>query len=106
MEKNREQDDLHDLCRALTGLASPEICAEFLRDLCTPAELHSMTGRWKVAVMLRQKIPYRRINELTGVSTATITRVARFMDTGHGGYQKALALLDAHSETTSEKNRD
>ena len=62
----------------------------FLEDLCTPSELRSMADRWKVAKMLFEQIPYRSIYDQTGVSTATITRVARSISYGSGGYLKAM----------------
>jgi uncharacterized protein YerC len=33
---------------------------------------------------------YRQIAELTGASTTTVTRVARFLQNGEGGYQRLL----------------
>jgi len=58
-----------------------------LSDLCTPAELEAMADRWEVIPFLREGIPYRTIHERTGVSAATITRVARSLKQGKGGYQ-------------------
>lgn len=93
MEVN-EQNSLMKLCEAIVKFNDAESCARFFEDLCTPSELNAMLGRWQVALMLKQNIPYRKINELTGVSTATITRVARFMESGHGGYKVALRLAE------------
>jgi TrpR-related protein YerC/YecD len=62
----------------------------FLKDLCTPAELEALVDRWQVAGLLAEGMTYRRINALTGVSMATIGRVARCLSDGFGGYQAAL----------------
>ena len=93
MEINNEKSQLLKLCETIVKLKDAETCARFFEDLCTPSELSAMIGRWQVALMLEQKIPYRKINELTGVSTATITRVARFMESGNGGYKEALQIV-------------
>lgn len=45
-----------------------------------------MADRWDVVPLLRQGIPYRTIHEQTGVSVTTITRVARCLSFGTGGY--------------------
>ena len=79
-----------ELFKALLVLKTPEECQKFFVDLCTPAELIALAERWRVAQLVEQEIPYRKINELTGVSTATITRVARSLDYGSGGYRLAL----------------
>lgn len=94
MEVNNEKSRLLRLCEAIVKFEDANSCARFFEDLCTPGELGAMVGRWQVALMLEQKIPYRKINKLTGVSTATITRVARFMETGHGGYKEALKMVE------------
>lgn len=81
---------LRALFEALAGLSSEAECADFFADLCTPAELSDMAERWSVARLLAQGMPYREISEKTGVSTATVTRVARALKFGEGGYRKAL----------------
>jgi len=65
----------------------------FLRDLCTPAEIQAMSDRWAVVEPLERGLPYREIHRLTGVSVTTIGRVARFLNTGNGGYVTAARRL-------------
>ncbi len=79
-----------DLYRAILTLRSVEDCERFFGDLCTPAELLAMADRWRVAQLVDQQIPYREIQQKTGVSTATITRVARSLQYGEGGYRTVL----------------
>lgn len=64
--------------------------ALFFRDLCTRRELEEMAARWEVACHLAEGLPYRKIHDLTGVSTATITRIAQWLRHGTGGYREAL----------------
>ena len=72
--------------RAISLLKSPDEAAAFFTDLCTPAELEAMADRWQVVPLLRKGLPYRTIHEQTGVSVTTITRVARCLTLGSGGY--------------------
>ena len=82
--------NLDALARALAALTSPGDVRAFLEDLCTPAELESMSDRWKVVPLLLQEMPYREIHERTLVSITTIGRVARTLDRGTGGYAAAV----------------
>lgn len=83
--------DRRALFEAVLALKDAAGCAAFFADLCTPAELEALAGRWKVARMLDQGLPYREISERTGISTATVTRVARCLTYGReGGYRRVL----------------
>ncbi len=72
--------------QAISLLKNQDEALAFFTDLCTPAELEAMVDRWDVVPLLRQGIPYRTIHEQTGVSVTTITRVARCLSFGTGGY--------------------
>lgn len=85
--------DLKELFEAVLGLKTQAECEKFFADLCTPGELSAVADRWKVARLLDQRMPYREIYERTGVSTATITRVARALFLGESGYRRALDRL-------------
>jgi TrpR-related protein YerC/YecD len=93
-ERRRSEDALF---RAITSLKDIGECRNFFRDLCTPAELQALVDRWQVVELLQQKLPYRRIHELTGVSVTTIGRVARFMADGFGGYSTAIARVSGRT---------
>ena len=107
MKPNRQDSDVQQarneeaLFRAIVSLKSAGECGNFLRDLCTPAELQALVDRWHVVELLQQGLPYRRIHDLTGVSVTTIGRVARFLTDGFGGYQVALDRTAADSGTHS-----
>jgi TrpR-related protein YerC/YecD len=92
LQKNRS---LWLLFEAITLLDNKEDCALFFRDLCTVGELEAMAERWEVAQLIDQGIPYRKIRELTGASTTTISRIAHWLRHGEGGYSKLLAKLRA-----------
>ena len=81
------------LLTAILALKTPDEARDFFYDLCTPAELEGLVDRWRVAQMLMQKTPYRKIAQDTKVSTATISRVARFLNNGFGGYKTVMKRL-------------
>ena len=89
------------LCRAVISLRTPDECRNFLRDLCTPAELQALVDRWQVVELLEDGLTYRRINELTGVSVTTIGRVARYLADGFGGYRTAVDRAASRNNPTA-----
>lgn len=83
-------DDTAALFDAILELETRDEAALFFRDLCTLHELDELSSRWAVARLLASKMPYRAISEETGVSTATITRIAQWLQHGTGGYRMIL----------------
>jgi len=81
---------LWDLFEVIALLENREETACFFRDLCTPGELESMAERLEVAQLLQEGLSYRRISEMTGASTTTVTRIAHWCKHGEGGYRKML----------------
>tara|TARA_Y100001935_G_scaffold89659_2_gene74366 strand:- start:166 stop:423 length:258 start_codon:yes stop_codon:yes gene_type:complete len=68
------------LSTALKKLNSDKDIENFLKDLCTPAEIEAMQERWEVAQLLyKGNSTYRDIASKLNTSTATVTRVARFL---------------------------
>lgn len=87
------------LCTLLAGVDDPAAMEKLLIDLLTPAEMQAICGRWEVAKLLAGKQhSYREIYDLTKVSTATVTRVARSLTQGAGGYALALKMASGGSE--------
>jgi len=78
---------LTDLYSAILRLKTLNECKKFFRDIATLDELRDFSDRWKVAQMVDKGIPYRTIARKTGMSTATITRVALWLNHGEGGYK-------------------
>lgn len=91
-------DDVGALCRALLTLRTENEMRRFLRDLTTPGEMQALAERWRVARMLDEGAKsYREISAEAGVSTTTVTRVARFLtQEDHQGYR---LVLDRTRET-------
>jgi len=81
---------MNELVEAIGSMKDRVELSEFLRDLCTLSELEAMAHRWEVARLVDEGVPYVEISKRTGASTATVTRVARWVRHGEGGYQTAL----------------
>jgi TrpR-related protein YerC/YecD len=91
--KKPRTGDYQQLFRAIASLRSPAETADFLTDLCTPAELEALADRWRAVRMLKDGRTYREINGETGMSVTTIGRVARFLAFGRGGYERIWQRL-------------
>lgn len=83
------------LCKAIVTLKTEDEVRRFLTDLCTPGEMKDFGERWLIARLLDQgELSYRDIAALTGASTTTIGRVARFLQQEpHKGYKKILERI-------------
>ena len=68
------------LYKAVLTLENEEECAGFFKDLLTDTELSSMAQRFMVAKMVHDGKKYDEIEETTGASPATISRVKRYME--------------------------
>ena len=87
-------DESVSLLDTLLAIDTKDQLSNFLKDLCTPAELRSLEERWKVCQLLAENLSYREIHALTGASLTTIGRVARFLkEERYGGYRNILAKL-------------
>ena len=93
MEKILRSREVKELFKAVADIKTPEECRKFMRDLCTIAEIQAMAERWQVAKLLQKGLPYREIAKKTGASTATVTRVAQWLNHGEGGYEILLERL-------------
>lgn len=94
MYKSRfSTEDIDELFDMILKLESIEECYRYFEDLCTIKEIQDMAQRWKVAVMLEEKIPYTKISEETKASTATISRVSKCLTYGAEGYHLMLKKM-------------
>jgi TrpR-related protein YerC/YecD len=91
-------NDVDELIAAMLRLEDPDDAARFLRDLCTLGELRDLAQRWAVVRRLDAGEHYAAISRETGASTATITRIASWLNHGEGGYRAALERLAAARE--------
>lgn len=90
MNSKLKSDSMEDLFKAILTLDNIEECYAFFDDLCTAQELKAIAQRFQVAGMLYKKKVYSEISNVTGASTATISRVNRSLNFGSDGYSSVL----------------
>ncbi len=105
MNKKIRTDAVRHLFEAILTLETEEECFSFFEDLCTVNELLSISQRFEVATMLRNRDTYLKIAEKTGASTATISRVNRSLNYGDDGYELVFARMKSMQETL-EKDQE
>jgi TrpR-related protein YerC/YecD len=93
MNSKIKNDHTDNLFKAILTLENIEDCYDFFEDLCTISEIKAMAQRLEVAKMLKENHVYTDIEEKTGASSATISRVNRCLQYGSDGYQKVLKRL-------------
>ena len=98
MSKTVRTEAVDHLFEAILTLESKEECYTFFQDVCTINELLSLSQRYEVAKMLREKKTYLEIADKTGASTATISRVNRSLNYGCDGYDMVFSRLDKHEK--------
>lgn len=97
MNNKLKTDAVDHLFDAVLTLQTKEECYNFFEDLCTVNELLSLSQRFDVATMLRDKKTYLEIAEKTGASTATISRVNRSLHYGNDGYELIFKRLKSNT---------
>ena len=90
-----QSKDLDELFEAVLMLEDIEDCYKFFVDVCTVRELKSISQRLQVSKLLKIRKTYNDIEDETGASTATISRVNRALLYGEGGYDWVLEELIA-----------
>ncbi|MBQ7377420.1 MAG: TrpR YerC/YecD [Clostridia bacterium] len=91
--KKYHTKELDELFEAILALETREECYLFFEDVCTIKELRDISQRLKTAKMLAQGANYAEIGKVTGMSTATISRVSKCLEYGGGGYQTIIDRL-------------
>lgn len=94
MNKKIKTESVDALFQAVLSLQTKEECYSFFEDLCTVNELLSLSQRFEVATMLKDKKTYLEIAEKTGASTATISRVNRSLNYGSDGYELVFERME------------
>ena len=94
MSKTVRTEAVDHLFEAILTLENKEECYTFFQDVCTINELLSLSQRYEVSKMLREKKTYLEIADKTCASTATISRVNRSLNYGCDGYDMVFSRLD------------
>ncbi len=103
MAKNMKQERSMALYQAILAIRDLDECCRFFDDLCTPMELRSMEQRYDVAAALMQDQVYMEIQEKTGASSATISRVRRnILENAAGRAMKEIISRLGEQEKSAE----
>ena len=94
MSKKIRTEAVDYLFRAVLSLRDKEECYTFFEDICTINELLSLSQRFEVAKMLRERKTDLEIAEKPGPSTATISRVNRSLNYGNDGYNMVFERIN------------
>ena len=95
--------DVDYLFEALLSLENIGEFYKFFDDICTIAEVSEMSKRLKAAKMLKSGTVYSEISEITGLSTATISRVNRSLKYGSDGYNLVFDRLDKREKENKKR---
>jgi TrpR-related protein YerC/YecD len=82
--------EVEELLRALLTLENTDEAYALLVDLCTVREIQEMASRLEVARRLSAGEHYGDIQESTGASATTISRVSKCLQYGADGYRRVL----------------
>ena len=97
-ESKLKSKELDYFFTAILNIKDIEECYRFFEDVSTISELKALCQRFQVAKMLREKKTYIEIGEVTGASTATISRVNRCLNDGSNGYNTILDRLEVEEK--------
>ncbi|NLJ70645.1 MAG: hypothetical protein GX328_04190 [Clostridiaceae bacterium] len=90
---NLKDEALDNLFKGVLALQTVEECYQFFDDLCTANEIIALKQRFQVATLIKQGKTYSEIEEITGTSSATISRVRRALEYGSDGYHTIIDRL-------------
>jgi TrpR-related protein YerC/YecD len=94
MNQRLKDNQTDDLFKAILSLKDLNECYNFFEDLLTINELKSFAQRLAVAKLLNEGKTYEEIISKTGASTATISRVKKFLEYGSEGYQLVIKRIN------------
>ncbi|MBR7160200.1 MAG: TrpR-like protein YerC/YecD [Clostridia bacterium] len=96
--KRIDKKDLELFYKAILSLETIEECDAFFNDVCTIQELEAFKQRLEVAVLLKEGTSYSTINKITSASTATISRVSKYLNYGDGGYSIVIDRIKGEQD--------
>ena len=93
MKKNELAYEFDPVLVALSKMDSKERIFEFMLDLLTEKEILEFSRRFEVAKMLDDGISYARIEKKTSMSSTTIARISKALNSENMGYRNALNIV-------------
>ncbi len=94
-----EDKSTESLFLAILSLQTLEESKAFFRDLLTEKEIEEFSNRWKAARMLSEGIPYSKIQTETGLSSRTVARISKWLQSGKDGYKLMINRTHHHDDS-------
>ena len=94
LESKIKSKELDLFFKGILELKNIDECYKFFEDVATINEIKALAQRLHVAKLLKHKKTYSEIAEITGASTATISRINKCLNYGSDGYNLVLERLD------------
>lgn len=82
-----------DLIKAFLSLKNEDELKAFFRDMMSERDLREFAMRWEVAKKLDAGVSFLQIQEETGESPVTITKINRWLKEGCGGYKMMIERM-------------
>lgn len=93
MKKNELAYEIDDLLTIFSRMDSKERIFEFMLDLMSEKEMLDFARKFEVAKMLEEGISYSRIEKKTGMSSATISKVSKALNSENMWYRNAINII-------------
>src|SRR5699024_125899 len=87
-------NELDDLFEGIMKLENLDDCYHFFDDLCTTNELDSLTQRFQLAKRIKEVQMYQSVQDETGASRATVSRVKCCLDYVSDGYHRIIDRME------------
>lgn len=97
MEKGQKMDSVQVdyLAAALVSLRTADEAKALLLDICSTKEIEDLAARLEVARLLAEGKSYVAVQQLTGASSTTVSRVNKCLNGEVGGYRTVLERLSS-----------
>ena len=82
-----------ELIKAFLSLKDEDELKAFFRDLMSERDLRELNMRWEIAKKLYAGVPFMQIQEETGQSPVTITKINKWLTEGCGGYKMMIERM-------------
>lgn len=86
-------EERNNFYKTVLSIENIEDCRDFFEDICTIKELDAISQRLTVATLLKNGKTFNEIAEISGASSATVSRVNKCLMYGKG-YKKVLKDKD------------
>ncbi len=90
MKQELHHDGSDALYETVLKLQSTDECRAFFEDICSLHELRTIEQRFQLLFLLTSGRSYSEIGEITGASSATISRASRQIANSHCGIAEII----------------